>query len=100
MTKSPLLNACFATGYISLIVTFFSYIRTISDQKLGMIAPVIFLSLLVLSVALMGYLFFFQPLQLMIERKSEEAVTFFLTTLVAFASITGIVLAAWCTLRT
>ena len=98
MTQNPFVNALVAAGYISLIAMFFYYISHVpmfSDQALGMIAPIIFLSLFVLSAALMGYFFLFQPIQLLIVGKQSEATKLFLTTVLAFAAVIGVILLAW-----
>ncbi len=51
-------------------------------------APIIFLSVLTLSVAVMAFLFFYQPLQLFIDGKKKEAVDLFVKTVGIFAGIT------------
>jgi len=51
---------------------------------------VVFLSLLTLSVAVMAFLFFYQPLLLFIEGKKKEAVNLFLKTVGIFAVMTAI----------
>ena len=89
MTKNPLINAVSASGYIILITSVMNYItRTQGDKPDTPFAPVIFLSLLTLSVAVMAYLFFYQPLQLLLEGKKKEAVTLFTQTIGVFAVIT------------
>ncbi|OGK67302.1 hypothetical protein A2313_04770 [Candidatus Roizmanbacteria bacterium RIFOXYB2_FULL_41_10] len=55
-------------------------------------APVTFLSVLTLSVTVMAFLFFYQPLQLFIEGKKKEAVNLFVKTVGVFAIITALVL--------
>ena len=60
----------------------------------SVIIPVAVLSLLVLSVAMMSYLFFFQPVRLFFEGEHAAAGRFFLSTVAAFACITGAVFAA------
>lgn len=55
-------------------------------------APIVFLSLLTLSVAVMAFLFFYQPLLLFIEGKKKEAVNLFVRTIGIFAVITVVVL--------
>lgn len=55
-------------------------------------APITVLFVLTLSVAVMAYLFFYQPLMLFIEGKKKEAVNFFVKTVGIFAIITIIVL--------
>ncbi|MDB5244225.1 MAG: hypothetical protein JWN18_95 [Parcubacteria group bacterium] len=96
MSTNPFVNALLAAGYISLLVTLiFNSPYFISDNELGMIAPVIMLSLLVLSVSLMGYLFFYQPVILLIEHKPKEATALFFRTVVSFAVITLCIALAW-----
>ena len=96
MSKNPFLNAFVASGYISILVTLiFNSPRFITDNELGMMAPIIFLSTFVISAALMGYLFVYQPVQLLIEGKKEEATKLFLTTVFAFACITIAMVLAW-----
>ncbi|MFA5025319.1 MAG: hypothetical protein WC503_02340 [Candidatus Shapirobacteria bacterium] len=52
--------------------------------------PIVFLSLLTLSVAVMAFLFFYQPLMLFIEGKKKDAVSLFVKTVGIFAAITAI----------
>ncbi|RJQ29898.1 hypothetical protein C4571_00570, partial [Candidatus Parcubacteria bacterium] len=54
--------------------------------------PIAALSLLTLSVAVMGYLFFYGPLQLYLGGERERAVNLFLKTVGVFAGITALVL--------
>ena len=51
-------------------------------------APVAILSLFTLSAAVMGYIFFFQPVQLYLDGKKKPAIDLFLQTLGVFAIIT------------
>ena len=55
-------------------------------------APIVFLSLLTLSVAVMAFLFFYQPLTLFIDGKKKEAVNLFVKTVGIFAAITMVAL--------
>ncbi len=55
-------------------------------------APILALSMFVLSAAVMGYLFLGKPIQLYFEGNKQAAVNFFLKTLSGFAVITLIVL--------
>ena len=96
MNKNPFINALVAAGYISLLVTFiFNSPKFITDNELGMMAPILFLSLFVISAALMGYLFVYQPACLLIDGKHAEATKLFLSTLASFAGITVAVPLAW-----
>jgi hypothetical protein len=48
--------------------------------------------MLTLSVAVMAYLFFYQPLQLFIEGKKKAAANLFIRTVGTFAAFTVVVL--------
>lgn len=89
MTKNPLINALSASGYILLIV---SVLNVLSLTKGGEpdtpFAPVIFLSLLTLSASFMAFVFFYQPLQFLIDGKKKEAVRLLGQTIGIFAMIT------------
>jgi hypothetical protein len=96
MSINPFINALAASGYISLLVTLImNSPRIITDNELGMMAPIIFLSAFVFSAALMGYLFLYQPLQLLIANKQAEATKLFLMTVFSFACITAAAVLAW-----
>ncbi|MFA6585412.1 MAG: hypothetical protein WCS97_03140 [Candidatus Paceibacterota bacterium] len=96
MSKNPFVNALAASGYISLIATaIFNSPTYITDNELGMMAPILFLSLFVFSAAMMGYFFVYQPFLLLIEGDKKGATKLFLTTVFAFAGITGTMLLAW-----
>ena len=93
MSKNPIVNALSALGYIILVVSVMNFImKTQGDKPDTAFAPVVFLSLLTLSVAMMAYLFFYQPLQLFIEGKKKEAVSLFIRTVGAFAALTTVAL--------
>ncbi len=93
MSKNPILNALGASGYIILVVSIISFISlTQSDKPDTAFAPVLFLSLLTLSVVMMAYLFFYQPVQLFIEGKKKEALKLFVQTVGVFAGFTAAVL--------
>jgi hypothetical protein len=101
MSKNPFLNALVASGYIGFIVTLiFNSPNFIKDSELGMMAPILFLSLFVFSAALMGYLFLYQPMRLLFENKQAEATKLFLTTIFAFACVTVVIFLAWLLLST
>lgn len=93
MIKKPLLNALAAAVYIILVVTVMTLVtKPLHNQPDTFFAPVVMLSMLTLSVAVMAFLFFYQPLQLFIEGKKQAAVRFFMQTVGAFALITTIAL--------
>lgn len=90
---SPYLYAAYAITYIALVASGITYLGThVGNQfENTPLAPVAFLSLLVLSVATMGYLFFYEPVHLYMQGKPDHAVRFFLKTLGTFALFTAIV---------
>jgi hypothetical protein len=55
-------------------------------------APIVMLSLLTLSVAVMAFLFFYQPLMLFIDGQKKAAVNLFVKTVGIYAVFTGITL--------
>ena len=83
--KSPYFNAGAAVLYIVAIVACISFVLPRTGPEEGFLAPIVFLSMLVLSVALMGFLFFFQPLRLMLSGAHKESAVFFLKTVGTFA---------------
>lgn len=89
--KNPLYNAALAEGYICLVAFVMFYGQPFLREGDAVIMPIAMLSLLVLSVSIMGYLFCYTPLALFTEGKKEEAVNFFLKTVGAFALITAVV---------
>lgn len=92
MTKNPYLNALSAGLYIVFVVLLITYGPAFVREKPDTIlAPIAILSLLVLSVACMGSIFFFQPILMYIEGEKREAVRLFAKTLAAFAIVTGLV---------
>ena len=93
MTKNPYQNALLAAAYIVFVVLLISYgPALVRDKPDTILAPMAMLSLLVFSVAFMGYIFFFRPVLMYLNGQKREAVEFFTKTLVAFAVITGIVI--------
>lgn len=93
MYKKPILNALSASGYIVFVVSVMTFVtQPLKDKPDTFFAPIVFLSVLTLSVAVMAYLFFYQPIQLFIEGKQKEAVNFFIKTVGTFAIVTAIAL--------
>lgn len=89
MTKNPIINALCASAYIILGVTVMTFVtQPLRNKPDTFFAPVVILSLLTLSVAVMAYLFFYQPLMLFIEGKKKNAVDLFIKTVGIFAVIT------------
>jgi hypothetical protein len=78
--KKPFLYALGAALYIILIVSIINLTGIIFQKEATedtIIAPMVMLSLFVLSAAVMGYLFLSEPLQLLIAGQKREAITFF-----------------------
>ena len=93
MSRNPYINALLAALYIVFVVLLITYGPAyVRDKPDTILAPMAMLSLLVFSVALMGYLFFLQPVAMYLEGQKREAMELFTKTLGAFAVITGIVL--------
>ncbi len=89
MSKNPLVNALGASSYIYLVVTIMTFVtKPLRNKPDTFFAPIIMLSVLTLSVAVMAFLFFYQPLQLFIEGKKKAAVNLFVRTVGIFAAIT------------
>ena len=93
MTTNPFMNAVLAVGYIGGIVLLINFIaQGGKDEPETLLIPVAMLSLFVLSAAVMGYLFLYQPFVLWFEGKKQEALNFFLTTTAVFGAITAVLL--------
>jgi hypothetical protein len=95
MSKNPFLNALSATAYITLVASVMYYVPKTNVPENSVMIPIAILSLFVLSAAMMGYFFVYQPVQLLIEGKQKEATKLFLTTVALFACITGLMVSAW-----
>ncbi len=88
MTKNPYINALIAGGYIAGIVLLITTItKPLAGKEDTVVIPMVMLSLLVFSVALMGVIFFYEPVILLLDNKRKEAVTFFAKTLATFFGV-------------
>ncbi|MEK7613994.1 MAG: hypothetical protein AAB439_03935 [Patescibacteria group bacterium] len=86
MNPQPLLQASLAALYIVGVVGVMQGMLALTnDGQSEVFAPVVMLSLLVLSVSVMAYLFFYKPVTLYVEGQKQEAVTFFLKIVAYFA---------------
>lgn len=93
MQWSPVLSAFAAALYIGVVAVFMRFIESIRhDTPDTLIDGMGFLSLFVLSVAVMAFLFFYHPVVLLLENKKKEATVYFLKTLGVFWAITVVVL--------
>lgn len=88
MTQNPFINALCASLYIAAVVAGIFIAPPEASNIPEIFAPFIMLSLLVLSVLVMGYLFFAEPLQLYLDDKRKEAIHLFTKTVFIFAGIT------------
>ena len=100
MTKNPFYNALFAITYIVVFVS--SFIlgpRVLGGPEESIFYPMLGLSFLVLSVAVMAYLFFYQPVIMLLDGAREKGVKLFLQTVGIFAVATVILLVVSITVR-
>ena len=94
MTKNPILNALGASVYIILVVAVMTFVTgPMKNKPDTFFAPIMMLFVLTLSVAVMAYLFFYQPFILYFDNKKKEALDLFLKTILIFGVITLIFLA-------
>lgn len=93
MKANPYFYAVGAVLYIGGVASFLSFIETLrQDTPDTLLDGVAFISLVVLSAALMAFFFFYQPVLLMIESKNPAALSFFLKTIGTFAALTALLL--------
>ncbi len=86
MTKNPIYNALIAIAYIVVLVsTVFLAPTFIKLPDQSIFFPMAMLGTLVFSVALMAYVFFYQPVLMLIDGKRDDAIKFFLKTVATFA---------------
>ena len=90
MNKNPFYNALLAAVYIVGIVFAIDTVTSITTLQQTILIPMAMLSLFVLSAALMGYLFVFEPTRLYMDGRKEEAINFFIKTLGYFACFTAL----------
>ncbi len=88
MNKNPYINATAAFAYVAIIGTFLQNGKYIFGEQDPVFAPIMFLSLFVLSASLMGYLILGLPAQLLIEGHKKQAIDTFLRTIGTFAAYT------------
>src|SRR4051812_11953568 len=89
MRWNPFVSAAGAAAYIGAVALFMNYIESVRhDTPDTILDGMGIISLVVFSVAVMGFLFFYRPAVLLIDGKKKEAVSYFLTTLFTFGAIT------------
>ncbi len=93
MKWNPYINALTAVAYIGLVVLFMHFItghrHDTPDTLLDGMGAI---SLFVFSGAVMAFLFFYQPVLMLIENKKSKALPYFLKMLGVFGAITIVVL--------
>src|SRR5687767_5569810 len=94
MTTNPMYNALFAIAYIVALVMTVFYGSNLLEGAIeeSIFLPMGFLATFVLSAALMGYLFLYQPLLLLLDGQREKGVTLFLRTVGVFAVATALLI--------
>jgi hypothetical protein len=91
MTRNPFINALAATVYITAVATIPFFGKQLFGPGNSFLIPIAMLSLFTLSVAVMGYLFLYQPLLLLLDGHKKNAVKLFLQTVASFGGITLLV---------
>lgn len=92
--RSAFWNAFAAAAYIVVVATGLFYAPHLTGDRIGVLVPIVMLSLFVLSAAIMGFLFVYQPVLLYMEGKKKESATLLLHTIGIFAGFTVLFLAA------
>ena len=94
MIKNPYLNAFMALGYVAGVVLVINKTSSIAAHTPDtLLAPVTMLSLFVLSAAIMGILFVYEPARLFLENQKREALSFLIKTVGTFACFVVILVA-------
>ena len=83
--KYPFIHALAAAAYIVFIVFVIGLFADNPAVEGTLLIPMVMLSLFVLSAAVMGFLFVYEPLQLYFDNRRHEATIFFLKTVGYFA---------------
>lgn len=84
--KKPFLHAFSAGVYIVLIVSIINFFDGGTKED-TILAPIVMLSLLVLSVAFMAFVFFYEPIRMYGDGDKSGALEFFGKTLASFACL-------------
>lgn len=88
--KSPYFHSLLAEIYIIAISLVIFSLQSPNTPD-TIFAPILALSLFVLSASIMGYLFLAKPFQLYLDGHKQEAVSFFMKTVIGFALLTLVV---------
>ena len=92
MLKNPHKNALLAALYIVILVSMIFVLLPGPDPENSVLMPILMLSLLTLSVAVMSVLFFYTPVRMFMEGDKDNALKFFGKTILTFAGFVVIVL--------
>lgn len=84
MTKNPFYNALAAASYIILVVLGINAMSSVAPED-NLLMPMAALSLLVLSVCVMGFVFFYEPFRMYFDGKRKEALSLFGRTVAIFS---------------
>jgi len=84
-------NAVLASAYITAVATLIFYGSEHIPGPDTVLAPIAMLSLLTLSAAVMGFLFFYEPASLFLANNKKAGVKLFFQTVAIFAGITVLV---------
>ncbi len=90
----PFIHAALAALYIVFVVSVINMFSAFPSAQHTFLIPITMLSLLVLSAAVMGYLFFYRPIVLLIEGDRRGALIFFSKMVGTFAVLVAIYLLA------
>lgn len=82
--KKQFVYALVAAVYIVFIVLMIDTVGSMLPEE-TILMPITMLGLFVLSAAIMGFLFLFEPIRLYVENQKQEAFSFFLKTVGIFA---------------
>ncbi|OGG72739.1 hypothetical protein A3A38_03705 [Candidatus Kaiserbacteria bacterium RIFCSPLOWO2_01_FULL_53_17] len=93
MSRNPFVNAALAAAYIAVVASLMYYVPKAVGLVDSVFVPIAVLSLFVLSAALMGYFFLFQPVQMYLDGQKKEAIDLFVKTVGVFAGITILIFA-------
>jgi len=89
MTRNPFYNALFAIAYIVVLVSCAILgPQLLNAPQQSLFYPMLALAVFVLSAALMTYLFFYQPVIMLLDGEREKAVKLFLQTVGIFGVAT------------
>ena len=91
MAYKQVKNAFLAESYIIVVASLIRYAGKALPGEDSFVAPIAALSLFVLSAAIMGYLFCYEPIALLLKGEKDAAIALFGRTVATFAAITVMV---------